>query len=154
MITLKRILFPTDFSENASEALKFACVLAEQFHAELHILYVLQDVTLVLPEPGSMFMLPAFNLDEVQQSAERALASIVDPQWPLAKVIRATRRGSPFAEIINYATENQINLIVMGTHGRSGLTHALLGSVAEKVVRKANCPVLTIRRPVDATSSS
>jgi nucleotide-binding universal stress UspA family protein len=145
MISLKRILFPTDFSEAAKPAQKYAIALAEQFHAELHVLYVLQDVALVMPEPGSFMTMPGLNLDEIQESAERALATIIDPQWPQEKVIRATRRGAPYDEIVRYAAENQIDLIVLGTHGRSGIPHILLGSVAEKVVRRAGCPVLTVR---------
>lgn len=145
MISIKRILFPTDFSEFAKPAQDYASALAEQYHAELHVLYVLQDIALVMPEPGMMMSMPALNLDEVQESAERALASIIDPQWPQEKVVRATRRGAPYVEIVRYAADKQIDLIVMGTHGRSGLPHVLLGSVAEKVVRKAPCPVLTVR---------
>lgn len=146
MIQLKKILLPTDFSQNSRSAEKYACALAEQFGAELHVLYVLQDLTLVMPEPGAMFAIPAVNTAEIQQSAEKALASIPDPAWCGGKkVVRATRNGSPYAEICGYATDTGIDLIVIGTHGRSGLSHVLLGSVAEKVVRKANCPVLTVR---------
>lgn len=148
MIRLNRILFPTDFSENAKCAQEYACALAEQFHADLHVLYVLQDLAFATPEPGVMFAIPALNLDEVEQSASRALATIVDPHWPQTKVHRSTRRGAPYAEIVRYAAENQIDMIVMGTHGRGGLPHVLLGSVAEKVVRTAGCPVLTVR-PTD-----
>ncbi|MFN0051569.1 MAG: universal stress protein [Planctomycetales bacterium] len=148
MIRLQKILFPTDFSENARCAQEYACALAEQFHSELHVLYVLQDVALVMPEPGAMFAIPAVNLDEIEESAQRALTTIIDPNWPQTKIHRSTRRGAPFVEIVRYATDNQIDLIVMGTHGRSGLPHLLLGSVAEKVVRKAGCPVLTVR-PTD-----
>jgi nucleotide-binding universal stress UspA family protein len=112
----------------------------------LHVLYVLQDLTLVMPEPGAMFAIPAVNTAEIQQSAEKALTSVPDPGWSAGKkVVRATRNGSPYAEICGYADDTGIDLIVIGTHGRSGLSHVLLGSVAEKVVRKANCPVLTVR---------
>lgn len=146
MIQLKKILLPTDFSQNSRTAQKYACALADQFGAELHVLYVLQDLTLVMPEPGAMFAIPAVNTAEIQQSAEKALATIPEPGWCAGKkVVRATRNGSPYAEIVRYAADAAIDLIVISTHGRTGLTHVLLGSVAEKVVRKANCPVLTVR---------
>lgn len=145
MIRLKKILFPTDFSSNAQAAQDYACAFAEQFGAELHIVYVLQDVSLVMPEPGTMFAIPASNLEEVRASAEKALAGVPAANWCAGKrVVRVTRSGAPFVEIIRYAAEYEIDLIVMGTHGRSGLPHVLLGSVAERVVRKAGCPVLTV----------
>jgi nucleotide-binding universal stress UspA family protein len=146
MIRLQKILFPTDFSSNASAAQDYACAFAEQFGAELHVLYVLQDMSLVMPEPGTMFAIPASNIEEVRASAEQALAQVLDAAWCKGRrVTRTTRDGAPFVEIIRYAAENQIDLIVMGTHGRAGLPHVLLGSVAERVVRKAGCPVLTVR---------
>ena len=146
MIRIHRILFPTDFSENARYAQDYACALAEQFQADLHVLYVMQDLALVMPEPGVMFAIPALSPEEAEQTASRALAEIVHPQWPQAKIHRSTRRGTPYVEIVRYAAEHQIDLIVLGTHGRSAVPHALLGSVAEKVVRSAGCPVLTVRK--------
>src|SRR5262245_8517563 len=103
MIRLERILFPTDFSENARCAQEYAWALAEQFQSELHVLYVLQDVALVMPEPGTMFALPAFNLEEVRLSAERALMLLPALQWPNGRMVRSTRAGSPFVEIVRYA---------------------------------------------------
>jgi universal stress protein A len=147
-IRIARILFPTDFSENARCAEEYACELARQFQSELHLLYVLQDVALVMPEPGAVFAIPALNVEEARLSAERLLATRPADSAQLGRVIRATRSGSPFVEIVRYAADNAVDLIVMGTHGRSGLPHVLLGSVAEKVVRKAGCPVLTVR-PTD-----
>lgn len=146
MITLKRILFPTDFSENAAEAEHYACSFARQFQAEVHILNVIQDMVLVTPEPGSLFAMPGANLEEVRRSAEQALAKLPDPTWGHdLSVVRATRSGNPFVEIVRYAREQMIDLVILGTHGRTGLAHMLLGSTAERVVQKANCPVLTVR---------
>ena len=83
---------------------------------------------------------------ELQESAEKALDQLLDQDWAQGKkIVKSTRQGPPFLEIIRYAKENEIDLIVLGTHGRTGLAHVLLGSVAEKVVRKASCPVLTVR---------
>jgi nucleotide-binding universal stress UspA family protein len=79
-------------------------------------------------------------------SAERGLAELLDPAWAQGKsIVRTARQGVPFLEILLYAKEQEIDLIVIGTHGRSGLAHVLLGSVTEKIVRKASCPVLTVR---------
>lgn len=146
MIELNRILLPTDFSEYSKPAVDYACALADKFGAELHLVHVLQDLVATVPEPGLAFPPPGDYMKELQTAAEAALQKILDPEWEKGKaVVRETRQGPPFVEIIRYARENDIDLIVMGTHGRSGLAHVLLGSVAEKVVRKAGCPVLTVR---------
>lgn len=149
MIRLDRILVPTDFSEFSKPALAYACGLAEQFGSELHLLHVLQDLVAMVPEPGLAFPPPGDYLQELKATAERTLLTMPDAEWAVGKtVVRETRLGTPFLEIIRYSKENDIDLIVLGTHGRTGLTHVLLGSVAEKVVRKAPCPVLTVR-PAD-----
>ncbi|MFN0196493.1 MAG: universal stress protein [Planctomycetaceae bacterium] len=146
MITLKRILLPTDFSEHARTAQNYACDLAEKFGAELHLLHISIDVMAMVPEPGMNFLPPGDYLRDMQKSAQDALS-----RWPDAKsasqlkIVREVRVGTPFVEIVRYAKEADIDLIVLGTHGRTGIAHALLGSTAEKVVRKAPCPVLTIR---------
>ena len=146
MIDLKRILLPTDFSEYAKTARNYACAFTEHFGAELHMLHVLQDLVAMVPEPGLAFPPPGDYMGELQESAERALDQLLDADWAKDKtIVKATRQGPPFLEIIRYAKEHDIDLIVLGTHGRSGLAHVLLGSVAEKVVRKAPCPVLTVR---------
>lgn len=146
MINLQRILLPTDFSEHARDTVDYACALAEKFDAELHVLHVLQDLVAMVPEPGLAYPPPGDYMTELRESAEQALQQVVDPQWAAGKsVVRVTRQGPPFLEIIRYARENEVDLIVMGTHGRTGLAHMLLGSVAEKVVRKSPCPVLTVR---------
>lgn len=145
MISIKKVLFPTDLSDAAAEAQLYACALAEQFGAELHILSVLQDMTMVSPDPNMPWVIPASSLEEIRQSLDQALLAIPDPKWSAGKTIyRVLRTGTPFLEIVRYAQEQDIDVIVVGTHGRSGLTHMLLGSTAEKVVRKSPCPVLTV----------
>ena len=146
MIQLSRILLPTDFSEQSHGAAAYACSFAEKFGAELHLLHVVQDLVTMVPEPGLAYPPPANYTAELVAAAEQALARLPDPSLTAnLSVVRTTRQGAPFVEIIRYARDNNVDLIVMGTHGRSGLAHVLLGSVAERVVRKAPCPVLTVR---------
>ncbi|NLF07662.1 MAG: universal stress protein, partial [Pirellulaceae bacterium] len=132
---------PTDFSDCSERARTYACELAKRFTAELHLLHVVVP----LPIPVHMSTVPE-ELLEPEESARQALESWNDPAYEAArKVVRTIVTGTPFIEIVRYARENQIDLIVVGTHGRSGLMHSLIGSVAERVVRKASCPVLTVR---------
>lgn len=146
MINLKRILLPTDFSENSQVAVAYACALADQFGSELHLLNVMEDMLTMIPEPGMAFPPPGDFMLELKAGAEKSLTQIPDAAWARGKtVVRATRQGAPFLEIIRYAKEKDIDLIVLSTHGRGGLAHVLMGSVAERVVRKSPCPVLTVR---------
>jgi nucleotide-binding universal stress UspA family protein len=148
MINLKRILLPTDFSEHSAAARQYACAFADQFRADLHLLHVIQDLAPLVPEPGVAIPPPADYLQELEASARSLLERFLDPQPPAGiSIVREVRHGPPFLEIVRYAKENDIDLIVIGTHGRSGLAHVFMGSVAEKVVRKAPCPVLTVRHP-------
>ena len=146
MVMFKHILCPTDFSETASNALKYACDLTGQYDAELHLLHVLPDPVAALTAYGPVVSaIPADWEETMRNQANEQLAKLLDKDWEKGKrVRRAVTEGVPFAEIIRYATENAIDLIVMGTHGRTGFNHFLLGSEAEKVVRKSTCPVLTI----------
>jgi nucleotide-binding universal stress UspA family protein len=140
MITVKRILVPTDFSETSDAALKYAFGLAQTFSAQLHLLHV-QRKTDENFDPNVPF-------DRFEELAWERLETLVSQQE--AKQLGpecSIRIGAPADEIVRYADDRDIDLIVMGTHGRSGVAHMLLGSVAEKVVRGARCPVLTIRHP-------
>jgi universal stress protein A len=143
MIDVKRILVPVDFSKSSGNALRYGCALAEKFSAEVHLLHVTD------PLKGPGYLPPPEEwLEELQQQARKELEKLPEPGLAgRLSVRREIRSGFPFTEIIGYAREHGIALIVMGTHGRSGLAHVLLGSVAERVVRKAPCPVLTVRHP-------
>lgn len=143
MIEYKRILHPTDLSRNSNNALKHACYFTGLLKGELHLLNVVNRTPVVIPAPDAPVATDFF--DDVRQHAEKFLSDLELPQHdPGIKVIRNVRDGLPFNEIINYSSENDIDMIVMGTHGHTGLLHLLIGSVAENVVRKAECPVLTV----------
>ena len=146
MIQFKRILHPTDFSDSGTAALRAACGMAAKFAADLHLLHVIQDVTLLAPYGAAEAYLPAEWREEIREQVEASLAKLPDPAWEQGTAtIRAVSEGVPHHEIARYAGDNGIDLIVMGTHGRTGMPHMLMGSVAEKVVREAPCAVMTVR---------
>jgi universal stress protein A len=145
MIRLQKILLPTDFSNYSAAATKYACELATKFDAELHLLHTLETHLASTPAFGMGLALPKY-INESRAAAEKALAGVLDPKWSEGRtVIQAVVEGSPKVEIIQYARKHNIDLIVLATHGRTGLSHVLMGSVAETVVRTAPCPVLTVR---------
>jgi nucleotide-binding universal stress UspA family protein len=146
MIKLERILVPTDFSDFSTNALRYGCELANRFDSALHIMHSVEEYQAFTPESG-MLLAPDY-LSQLKEAAERELKKLPESGWfsgGESRIVRSVRKGTPFLEIVRYARENESDLIVIGTHGRSGLSHALMGSVAEKVVRKAPCPVLTVR---------
>ena len=143
-MNIQRILLPTDFSDLGEQAKAFAFELTERFDAELHVLHVLEVHLSPMPQ-FFMGLAPPTKIEESERIVRNSLEELISPSWmEQHSVVLATAKGPPFVEIIRYARANNIDLIVMGTHGRSGLTHALIGSVAERVVRKAPCPVLTV----------
>lgn len=144
-IELKRVCVATDFSEPAGGAFSYGLTFAQQFQAELHLLHVIEDIMPAVPEPG-LAMLPTQEIMAgLRKSSEDAMKDfLASKDLGGVKIVKVIREGSPFREIDAYAKEAKIDMLVVGTHGRSGLTHLLLGSVAERVVRSAPCPVLTI----------
>src|SRR5476651_1538960 len=143
-IQIKKILLPTDFSNYSATATKYACELATKFDAELHILHTLETHLSSTPNFGLGLDLPKY-VSESKAAAAKSLAGVLDPKWSEGRtVIHAIVEGSPKVEIIGYARKQNIDLIVIATHGRTGLAHVLMGSVAETVVRTAPCPVLTV----------
>ncbi|HEV3256176.1 MAG TPA: universal stress protein [Gemmataceae bacterium] len=144
-IRIQRILLPTDFSTYSATATKYACELVTRFDAELHVLHTLEVHLSSTPYFGMGLALPNY-LHESRKAADISLSSVLDAQWSAGRrVVQAVVEGSPKVEIIRYARNHEIDLIVLATHGRSGLAHVLIGSVAESVVRTAPCPVLTVR---------
>ncbi len=150
MIRLKRILAPTDFSEYSLAAMRYACEFASRFDAELHVLHAIASPLEAVDEGTASPYARAFAEyeTEIRENAEKQLAAVdTAPLTNPDQVVRVLRGGFPFVEILQYAKAAEIDLIVIGTHGRSGLQHILLGSVAEKIVRKSPCPVLSVRHP-------
>jgi len=139
MLQFSRILVPVDFSDSSDEALRYARALAERVGGQLHLLHVLDESIIY----GGLDPLPISVRTEFEQRAAANLARLATDISPVPELV--TRVGSPFLEIIRYARDAKIELIVIGTHGHGPIAHLLLGSVAERVVRKAPCPVLTVR---------
>lgn len=140
---LERLLVPIDFSECSRKALAYAVPFAEQFQSSLILLYVAQ-VNYVVGEFGAIDF-PVVET-EVRANAEKELARLaqqqIGEQWPTETLVRV---GRPVQEIVTTARDKQVDLIIMATHGHTGLKHILLGSVTENVVRYAPCPVLVVR---------
>src|SRR5262245_2498271 len=143
MIALKHILVPHDFSETSEAAMHYAIELARMFQAKLHIVHVSQKARF---EMATEFPL---GLDmSLEDAIRERLSKIMASREQLElKPTFLVLSGAPAFEIVRYANDHAINLIVMGTHGRGPVAHALMGSVAERVVRHAPCPVLTVRHP-------
>jgi universal stress protein A len=140
-----KILVPLDFSDYTDEIVRVAVQLAKKFDSTLHLLHVIPNMDYFTPYES---FLPVESLVNIQRDIEREVEKDMDgvarktEDVPAVKVVRT---GVAFVEITDYVRAENIDLVVMGTHGRGGLEHILLGSVAEKVVRKSPCPVLTIR---------
>lgn len=138
---INHILVPTDFSGPAREATDYALKLARQFKATVTLYHVIEDPVVSIPALGGYAPQPR----ELEDFSNVALAEwVVAEDAPGLTIHRAWEHGHPVSTIIDFATEKGCDLIVMGTHGRGMLKNMLIGSVAERVVRKAKCPVLTV----------
>ena len=145
MANLQRILVPLDFSDTSTRALEQAKSVAERFNATIELLHVVPNP--YIPDASPFYTpLPADFLDEVERDARKRLdESLTLAERDRFKARRVVIVGDPLTEIVEHATREKVDLIVMGTHGRRGVAHLFLGSVAERVVRTAPCPVLTVR---------
>jgi nucleotide-binding universal stress UspA family protein len=144
MINLTRMLVATDFGAASAAALKHGIELAREFGAELYLLHVIEH-----PSEAAEAEYP-IGLFETMQSAafDRLRQLMTDEEARELRPHCSMRFGAPADEIVSHAGEHEIDLIVMGTHGREGIARAVIGSVAEKVVRRADCPVLTVHAEV------
>ena len=148
MIKIDKILFPTDFSDHSNHAFTYALSFAKEYRAKLVLLHVVEDVQYLAN--AYMFdvpMMPSYS--DMEESRSKELDEFIEREVADSgvNVEKSIRHGRPFVEIIQAAREEEADLIVIATHGRGGLEHVLFGSTAEKVVRKAPCPVLSIRMP-------
>jgi nucleotide-binding universal stress UspA family protein len=142
MLPLKTILHPTDFSKPSESALRFACALARDYQARLILLHVVEP-PVYYGELGMSVPLPV----DFHETLQRRLSQLaqVDCGVPMETLLM---EGNAAREILRVAEEQQISLIVLGTHGRTGLSRVLLGSVAEDVIRHSPVPVLTLKTPL------
>lgn len=145
----KRIIVATDFSETAEAATSYAIALAKELGAEVVLMHAYEVPTYAFPE-GAVIQAELF--DRLEHVSREALASVAAQHASSGVSLRTVlRNGVPFREICDAAREEGADLLVLGTHGRRGLSRLLLGSVAERVVRSAPCPVLTLPLPAART---
>ena len=145
MIKLKKVLVPTDFSESARHALTYGISFAREYEAELTLLHVVENLT--VGYASDLFPVPMAEVfQEISGYARAELAKLgAEARAKDVTVAEVVVQGKPSAEIMRYARETEVDMIVLGTHGKGMLDQALFGSTTERVVRRAPCPVLTVR---------
>jgi universal stress protein A len=144
---IKKIVFATDFSEGSAHALRYAVDLAKQYGARLYFLHVLYDVA-----KTSGWYVPHVSMDEMYKDMEKSAREeleklFVDEMRGYEAIERIVLKGTPYEEIVTYVEEQNIDMVVIGTHGRKGIDRMIFGSTAEQVIRNAPCPVLSVRLP-------
>jgi nucleotide-binding universal stress UspA family protein len=142
---IQRVLVATDFSDSAGHAQAYGASLARQFQAELLLVHVVENLT--VGYASDLFPVPMAEVfDEISGHAKAEIARLAEQLRSRGLNVRElVAQGKPSAEIVRVASEEQADIIVLGTHGKGMLDHALFGSTAERVIRKAPCPVLTCR---------
>lgn len=140
-----KILFATDFSEGSAVALPYAVDMAKQYGAKLYLVHVVYDIT-----KATGWYVPHVAIgeiyDEIEKSAKAEIEKIdTAGMRDLKEVEQVVLKGTPYEEIIRFAEENEVDLVVLGTHGRKGIDRVLFGSTAEQILRNAPCPVLSVR---------
>lgn len=147
MIKIGKILFPTDFSPCAEHALQYALSFASEHRAKLYVMHVITDIN--APTVFGLEVYPVLkNYEKIEEEAKNAIQRLIPEQFlKKIEVENIIVQGTPFVEIIKCAKKYDVDLITLATHGRTGITHMLIGSTAEKVVRMAPCPVLTVKHP-------
>jgi nucleotide-binding universal stress UspA family protein len=147
MIAIKQILVATDFGPAADNALRYGETLAREFGARLHVLHAAPNVFARSMDGYGYAAIPLEVQEDIERAAHRQMAERVGDEDVRELQAKTTIlvHNSPAAAIVDYASEHAIDLIIVGTHGRGPVAHVFLGSVAERVVRTAPCPVLTVR---------
>ncbi len=144
-VNLRKILVPHDFSDYSLHALKYAVTFAGHFKSELIILHVVEPIVYPADFSFGQVSIPAME-EEIRKHSEEQLGEVITTKVPSEiNAVALIKTGKPFVEIIDVAKQENVDLIVISSHGRTGMDHVLFGSTADKVVRKAPCPVLTIR---------
>lgn len=146
---IKKILVPVDFSDNSKAALKTAVQFGTFFQAELVLIHVIEPLFYPPDFTLGQITVPSMDTKNIEEQARQELMklALMEVQGKLeSKVI--VKSGKPFSEIIDTAAEEDVDLIIISSHGHSGMEQILFGSTSEKVVRKAPCPVLTLRDPL------
>ena len=145
MIRLKKVLLPTDFSESARHAFTYGLSFAREYKADLVLLHVVENLT--VGYASDLFPVPMAEVfQEISGYAKAELARLGEEARSRGVAVQElVVQGKPSVEIIRFAAENQVDMIVLGTHGKGMLDQALFGSTTERVVRRAPCPVLTVR---------
>lgn len=148
MEMIKKILVPIDFSNYSKKALQYTVNFAKKFDAEIVLVYVIEPM--IYPADLSMgqMVIPQSEMNLSEKSDKELVQLAKSEIGDKLKYKVLVKTGKPFMEIISTAKEVDSDLIIMATHGHTGVEHLLFGSTAEKVVRKAPCPVLTIREPI------
>lgn len=148
MKRFERILLATDFSDYSEVACEYALALAKTFNSSLMVLHVINE-----PVDLRGFYVPHISFEQLEQEIETGATKMLETFCKenlndFSGYETMVIAGVPYEEIIRIATEKEASLIVIGTHGRTGLDHLIFGSTAERVVRGAPCPVMTIRLPI------
>ncbi|MDY0083309.1 MAG: universal stress protein [Ignavibacteriaceae bacterium] len=143
--TIKKVLVPIDFSDYSKSALRYAVNFSKFFNAEIILIYVVEPVIYPLDFSMGQIAMPSFST-EWDKRAKEELDKLAKKEIN-SSVKTIIKTGKPFLEIVETAKEEDIDLIIIATHGHTGVEHIIFGSTAEKVVRKAPCPVLTLREP-------
>ena len=143
----QRILVPVDFSAHSAEAVRVAADLGRRFSARLSIVHVYDPLTYALPD--GFMLVQQSDLDKLFEALRAQLGDAQRQALECGAPNVETKllQGHVAGEVVDYAARGEFDLIVLGTHGRSGLQHLVLGSIAERVVRLAPCPVLTVKKP-------
>lgn len=145
---IKKVLVPIDFSDYSKDALNYSINFIKCFNAELTLIYVIEPVIYPPDFSGTQISIPPIDIVTTKH-AEESLKQLIDKEIPPDIKVRAVvKTGKPFVEIVETAAEENIDLIIISSHGHSGVEKILFGSTAEKVVRKAPCPVLSLRTPL------
>jgi nucleotide-binding universal stress UspA family protein len=148
LIDIRRILVPIDFSAHSKNALRYAVPMAEAFGASLHLVYVVEPTIYPADLGFGQVVLPAVE-DELRDKGSDELKKMIEREiGDRVKATSAVRTGKPHQEILREAKETGVDLIVVASHGHTGVEHMLFGSTASRIVRLAECPVLTIRPQV------